>query len=202
MHDKILSKHQCKIRQITEIERNKVNKRQWIILLAVGFLAGALGMGAASYQFRTTIATDAAVETFLQKELRSPEGEILPSSTWRGKILVLNFWAPWCPPCVEEMPELVRVQERYRAKNVLFVGIGVDSPSNLRQFLVKTPVNYPIVLGGLEGSNWAKSMGNPSSGLPFTVLIDEKGGIKKVKLGKISEDELSSWLDDAILSTK
>jgi hypothetical protein len=61
MHDKILSKHQCKIRQITEIERNKVNKRQWIILLAVGFLAGALGMGAASYQFRTTIATDAAV---------------------------------------------------------------------------------------------------------------------------------------------
>jgi thiol-disulfide isomerase/thioredoxin len=202
MHDKILSKHQCKIRQITEIERNKVNKRQWIILLAVGFLAGALGMGAASYQFRTTIATDAAVETFLQKELRSPEGEILPSSTWRGKILVLNFWAPWCPPCVEEMPELVRVQERYRAKNVLFVGIGVDSPSNLRQFLVKTPVNYPIVLGGLEGSNWAKSMGNPSSGLPFTVLIDEKGSIKKVKLGKISEDELSSWLDDAILSTK
>ena len=100
------------------------------------------------------------------------------------------------------MPELVRVQEKYKAKNVLFVGIGVDSPSNIRQFLLKTPVNYPIVLGGLEGSNWAKSMGNPSSGLPFTVLIDEKGSIKRVKLGKISEDELSSWLDSAILSPK
>ena len=202
MHGKILSKHPCKIRQITEIERNKVNKRQWIIVIAVGLLACALGIGAASYQFRTSLAKDAAVETFLQNDFRSPEGEILPVSSLRGKILVLNFWAPWCPPCVEEMPELVRVQEQYRAKNVLFVGIGVDSPSNLRQFLLKTPVNYPIVLGGLEGSNWAKSLGNPSSGLPFTVVIDEKGGIKKVKLGKISEDELSSWIDNAIITSQ
>lgn len=202
MHGKILSKHPCKIRQITEIERNKVNKRQWIILIAVGLLAGTLGIGAASYQFRTTVAKDAAVETFLQNEFRSPEGESLLGSSWRGKILVLNFWAPWCPPCVEEMPELVRVQEQYSNKNVLFVGIGVDSPTNLRQFLLKTPVNYPIVLGGLEGSNWAKSLGNPSSGLPFTVVIDEKGGIKKVKLGKISEDELRSWLDALIILPK
>ncbi|MBU3599716.1 TlpA family protein disulfide reductase [Polynucleobacter sp. 30F-ANTBAC] len=179
-----------------------MNKRQWIFILAIGFLAGALGMGVASYQFRTTLAKDAAIETFLKQELRSPDGEVLPSASWRGKTLVLNFWAPWCPPCVEEMPELVRVQEKYRSKNVLFVGIGVDSPSNLRQFLLKTPVNYPIVLGGLEGSNWAKSMGNPSSGLPFTVLIDEKGSIKKVKLGKISEDELSSWLDAVIITSK
>jgi len=200
MHGKILSKHQCKIRQITEMERNKVNKRQWILIVVCGFLAGAIGMGLASYQFRTVAASDSAVENFLKQELRSPDGELLPTKTWRGKTLVLNFWAPWCPPCVEEMPELVRVQEKYKAKNVLFVGIGVDSPSNIRQFLLKTPVNYPIVLGGLEGSNWAKTMGNPSSGLPFTVLIDEKGSIKRVKLGKISEDELSSWLDSAILS--
>ncbi len=202
MHGKILSKHQCKIRQMTEIERNKVNKRQWILIVVCGFLAGAIGMGLASYQFRTVAASDSAVENFLKQELRTPDGEVLLTKTWRGKTLVLNFWAPWCPPCVEEMPELVRVQEKYKAKNVLFVGIGVDSPSNIRQFLLKTPVNYPIVLGGLEGSNWAKSMGNPSSGLPFTVLIDEKGSIKRVKLGKISEDELSSWLDSAILSPK
>ncbi len=202
MHGKILSKHQCKIRQMTEIERNKVNKRQWILIVVCGFLAGAIGMGLASYQFRTVAASDSAVENFLKQELRTPDGEVLLTKTWRGKTLVLNFWAPWCPPCVEEMPELVRVQEKYKTKNVLFVGIGVDSPSNIRQFLLKTPVNYPIVLGGLEGSNWAKSMGNPSSGLPFTVLIDEKGSIKRVKLGKISEDELSSWLDSAILSPK
>jgi thiol-disulfide isomerase/thioredoxin len=183
-------------------ERNKVNKRQWIFTLIAGFIAGALGMGLASYQFRTIPAADSAVENFLTQQLRSPDGELLPSDSWRDKTLVLNFWAPWCPPCVEEIPDLVRIQEKYRSKNVLFVGIGVDSPSNIRQFLLKTPVNYPIVLGGLEGSNWAKNMGNPSSGLPFTVVIDSKGAINRVKLGKISEDELSSWLDSAILSPK
>ena len=179
-----------------------MNKRQWIFTLVAGFIAGALGMGLASYQFRTVPATDSAVESFLSQQLRSPDGEVLPTDSWRGKTLVLNFWAPWCPPCVEEIPDLVRVQEKYRSKNVLFVGIGVDSPSNIRQFLLKTPVNYPIALGGLEGSNWAKNMGNPSSGLPFTVVIDSKGAINRVKLGKISEDELSSWLDSAILSPK
>jgi hypothetical protein len=100
------------------------------------------------------------------------------------------------------MPELVRSQTKYAAKNVLFVGIGVDSPPNIREFLSKTPVNYPIVLGGLEGSNWAKSMGNPSSGLPFTVIVNEKGTIIKSKLGKITEDELSSWIDSVIIPSK
>jgi hypothetical protein len=100
------------------------------------------------------------------------------------------------------MPELVRSQTKYAAKNVLFVGIGVDSPSNIREFLLKTPVNYPIVLGGLDGAAWAKNMGNPSSGLPFTVMVDRKGAIIKTKLGKISEDELSSWIDNAIMTSQ
>jgi hypothetical protein len=100
------------------------------------------------------------------------------------------------------MPELVRSQTKYAAKNVLFVGIGVDSPSNIREFLVKTPVNYPIVLGGLDGATWAKNMGNPSSALPFTLMVDRKGAIIKTKLGKISEDELSSWIDNAIIASQ
>jgi peroxiredoxin len=100
------------------------------------------------------------------------------------------------------MPNLKKAQAAYKGKNVLFVGIGIDSPSNIREFLKKTPVDYPIVLGGLEGGNWAKSLGNPSGALPFTVLIDEKGSIKKAKLGKISEDELNSWLEGVILTYK
>ncbi len=179
-----------------------MNKRQWIVLLVAGLIGGGLGLGISSFKFRTTPAQDTAVEQFFSQELRSPNGEIHPSKDWRGKILVLNYWASWCPPCVEEMPELVRVQTKYVDKNVLFVGIGVDSPSNIREFLSKTPVNYPIVLGGLEGATWAKSMGNPSSGLPFTVMIDTKGSIIKTKLGKITEDELSSWIDDVIISSK
>jgi thiol-disulfide isomerase/thioredoxin len=183
-------------------ERNKVNKRQWTSLVVAGLIAAALGMSLANFKYSPKPAQDSAIEEFFKQELRSPNGEIHPTANWRGKVLVLNYWASWCPPCVEEMPELVRSQEKYAAKNVLFVGIGVDSPPNIREFLLKTPVNYPIVLGGLEGSNWAKSMGNPSSGLPFTVLVNEKGVIIKSKLGKITEDELSSWIDSAIIPSK
>ena len=183
-------------------ERNKVNKRQWSLLVVAGLIAAALGMGLANLRHSPKPAQDSAIEGFFQQELRSPNGEIHQTANWRGKILVLNYWASWCPPCVEEMPELVRSQTKYSSKNVLFVGIGVDSPSNIREFLVKTPVNYPIVLGGLDGATWAKNMGNPSSALPFTVMVDRKGAIIKTKLGKISEDELSSWIDNAIIATQ
>lgn len=179
-----------------------MNRRQWIVLLVAGLVGGGLGIGLSSFKYRTVSAKDSAVEEFFSQELRSPKGEVHSTKDWRGKILIVNYWASWCPPCVEEMPELVRSQTKYADKNVLFVGIGVDSPSNIREFLVKTPVNYPIVLGGLEGAAWAKNMGNPSSGLPFTVMIDTKGAIIKTKLGKISEDELSSWIDSVIIPSK
>lgn len=178
------------------------NRSSWILILAAAIIATALGAGLSWYKFRITPAADGAVEALWTAELRSPNGEIHTTDAWRGKIVVINFWASWCPPCVEEMPDLNRSFEKYRSKNVVFVGIGVDSPSNIREFLSKTPVSYPIVLGGLEGGNWAKSLGNPSGGLPFTVLIDEKGSIKKTKLGKIDEVELNSWIDSAILPSK
>jgi thiol-disulfide isomerase/thioredoxin len=182
--------------------KKNMNKRQWGLILIAGALAAVLGMGLSSYKYRVEKASDTAIEELLTRELRSPDGKIHQTSDWRGKILIINYWASWCPPCVEEMPELVRSQTKYAAKNVLFVGIGVDSPSNIREFLEKTPVNYPIVLGGLDGATWAKNMGNPSSGLPFTLMVDRKGAITKTKLGKISEDELSSWIDNAIIASQ
>jgi thiol-disulfide isomerase/thioredoxin len=182
--------------------KKNMNKRQWGLILIAGALAAVFGMGLSSYKYRVEKASDTAIEELLTRELRSPDGTIHQTSDWRGKILVINYWASWCPPCVEEMPELVRSQTKYASKNVLFVGIGVDSPSNIREFLVKTPVNYPIVLGGLDGATWAKKMGNPSSALPFTLMVDRKGAIVKTKLGKISEDELSSWIDNAIIASQ
>jgi thiol-disulfide isomerase/thioredoxin len=178
-----------------------VNRRQWSLIIASGIVAAGLGVFLA-LNHNTSKAGDLAVENLLKTELRSPAGEVYKTNEWRQKVLIINFWAPWCPPCVEEMPTLKKIQAAYKTKNVLFLGIGVDSPSNIREFLKKTPVDYPIILGGLEGGDWAKNLGNPSGGLPFTVLIDEKGTIKKTKLGKISEDELISWLEGVILTSK
>ena len=111
---------------------------------------------------------------------------------------MVNFWASWCPPCVEEMPTLDLLQKAFLQENVLFVGIGIDSPSNIREFLEKTPVSYSILIGGLEGSALSKQMGNAQGALPFTVIINSKGKAVYSKLGKISEDELRKAIKSAI----
>jgi hypothetical protein len=96
------------------------------------------------------------------------------------------------------MPTLDKLQAEFKNQNVLFVGIGIDSPSNIRQFLEMTPVSYPIVIGGLEGSNISKQMGNPQGALPYTVIINAKGKSTSSKLGKISEEELRSAIKSAL----
>jgi peroxiredoxin len=96
------------------------------------------------------------------------------------------------------MPTLDKLQQDFLQQNVLFVGIGIDSPSNIRDFLSKTPVSYPIVIGGLEGSNLSKQLGNSQGALPYTIIIDAKGKSTYSKLGKITEDELRSAIKSAI----
>jgi peroxiredoxin len=96
------------------------------------------------------------------------------------------------------MPTLDKLQAEFKNQNVLFVGIGIDSPSNIRQFLEMTPVSYPIVIGGLEGSNISKQMGNAQGALPYTVIINSKGKSTNSKLGKISEEELRSAIKSSL----
>ena len=92
-------------------------------------------------------------------------------------ILVVNFWATWCPPCIKEMPELSALATEFSSKKVQFVGIGIDSASKIREFSSKISISYPLVVSGFDGAEVAKNLGNVKGGLPFTVLIDANGTI-------------------------
>jgi thiol-disulfide isomerase/thioredoxin len=175
-----------------------VNRRQWIIITLISLLALLAGVLSSHWISKTGLASDPAIKAFFANPWKTPEGKSIQSEEWQGKVLVVNFWASWCPPCVEEMPTLDRLQKDFLQQNVLFVGIGIDSPSNIREFLNKTPVSYPIVIGGLEGSNLSKQLGNTSGALPFTLIINSKGKAVYSKLGKISEDELKKALKSEI----
>ena len=144
------------------------------------------------------LASDPAVKAFLENPWQTPDGKVANTQEWQGKVLVVNFWASWCPPCVEEMPTLDKLQQEFLQQNVLFVGIGIDSPTNIREFLEKTPVSYPIMIGGLQGSSLSKQMGNTQGALPYTIIINAKGKLSYSKLGKISEDELRNAIKSAL----
>jgi thiol-disulfide isomerase/thioredoxin len=175
-----------------------VNRRQWIMIGGISLLALLAGVFSSQWISQTGLASDPSIKAFFANPWQTPDGKPSNSENWRGKVLVVNFWASWCPPCVEEMPALDKMAQEYASKNVLIVGIGIDSPSNIREFLQKTPVSYPIVIGGLEGSNLSKQMGNTQGALPYTVVINAKGKSIYTKLGKISEEELKKAINSAL----
>ena len=175
-----------------------MNRRQLLIICGISLAALLGGIFTSQWISQTGLASEPSVKAFFANSWQNPDGKSVDAQQWQGKVLVVNFWASWCPPCVEEMPTLDLLQKDFMQQNVLFVGIGIDSPPNIREFLKKTPVSYPIVIGGLEGSNLSKQLGNTQGALPFTIIINSKGKAVFSKLGKISEDELRKAIKEAI----
>ena len=113
---------------------------------------------------------------------------------WKGKPLVVNFWAPWCAPCVQEMPELDQVAQASAAQGINVIGIGIDSPSNIAEFAGKLHISYPLYVAGMGGTDLARQFGNSAGGLPYTVLIGADGKVVKTYLGKLKFKELKADL--------
>jgi len=121
-----------------------------------------------------------------------PNGDTVDWSKFKGNPLIINFWATWCTPCVEEMPLIDRFYKENAAKGWQVVGLAVDQPSRVRSFLAQSPVSYPILLAGMGGTQLTQALGNKSGALPFTIILDAKEGVLLKKLGKLKEEELSS----------
>ena len=123
----------------------------------------------------------------------TPDGKPLPMSGFRGKLLLVNFWATWCPPCVEELPLLDFFYQENRNKNIQIVGLAVDQPSAVRTWLQTRPLHFPVGMAGLGGTELSKSLGNASGGLPFSVVFGPSGQLSHRKIGRISPEDLVLW---------
>lgn len=170
-------------------------KHRWSLFVAVAISAAALGFffGQPETQSPPPIPASSAGK-LAELVVATPEGKAASLSQWSGKVLVVNFWATWCPPCREEMPEFSRVQQKLAAKGVQFVGIGIDTPDNIINFQKAHPVSYPLLMGSYEVLKLTVELGNKSSALPFTVILDRNGRIAHSKMGKLSETELEQLL--------
>jgi thiol-disulfide isomerase/thioredoxin len=151
--------------------------------LGAGFWIGATNRDAAS-------PSSAAIANLQSRQFTDVNGAPATLAQWQGKIVVVNFWATWCPPCREEIPGLIRAQTKWADKGVQVVGIAIDSRSNVAEFAPKMGFNYPLLLGGAETVDALRALGNPGGGLPFTVILDRRGALLAKHLGLLTEDEL------------
>lgn len=171
-------------------------RRARVLMLATAILATAAGF----FAYRATLSDHSVVEPVAElMRLRLPDvsGNDQSLTQWRGKILIVNFWATWCEPCREEIPVLLRVQAKHASNGVQIVGISVDSVDKVRQFANEYRIGYPLVIGSMAVIDLTRRLGNKAAGLPYTVVMDRSGRVVKTHLGGISEVELEGAISRA-----
>lgn len=137
--------------------------------------------------------TESTTELFALT-LPDENGQPQAISQWRDKVIVLNFWATWCPPCREEMPELSALNTEWKDKNVIVLGIALDEIDLIKEFDDENNISYPLLADEENGANLAFTLGNDKSALPFTVIIKPDGTIAKTYFGRISKALLEETL--------
>ncbi len=117
---------------------------------------------------------------------------------WSQRLLVLNFWASWCAPCIEEIPMLVRMQENHGVRGLQIVGIAADTVQNSANFAKKLSINYPVLADESGAIGFSKRVGNRFGLLPFTIIVRPNGQILTTKLGVLTESELTALVEKGL----
>jgi thiol-disulfide isomerase/thioredoxin len=183
-----------------------LSRREWAAGLALGSLA--LGTGAWLRHRRPAVVvgdTAAAAAsaagialpplTPIPAPIGTTDGRTLTNADIAGRFVVLNFWAPWCPPCVREMPELDAFARSTAGKDVLVIGLAIDEQPAVDRFLAAHPVSFPISILGYAGLAWARRLSNdPNVALPFTAVFDRSQQLAQHKFGATNAAELTGWV--------
>ncbi|WP_439606526.1 TlpA disulfide reductase family protein [Hydrogenophaga sp.] len=168
-------------------------QRRTLWMAGVAVVAGGAGALLATRRLQLQPVVSEAEAAFWAGAYDGPNGEAVRLADFRGKPLLVNFWATWCPPCVEELPLLNAFHRAHQDKGWQVLGLAVDQPSAVRGFMQKLPLNFPVGMAGFAGTELSRSLGNPSGALPFSVVFDASGTLVHRKIGKVSETDLSQW---------
>jgi thiol-disulfide isomerase/thioredoxin len=138
-------------------------------------------------------ASQHAQDAFWGLSFDTPGGAPLALGSFSGKPLLVNFWATWCPPCIEELPLIEGFYQENKAKNWQVLALAVDQSSAVRAWLQKMPLSFPVAMAGFGGTQLSKSLGNLSGGLPFTAVFGASGQLLHRKSGRVTAEELARW---------
>lgn len=168
--------------------------REWLLLTCVGLAGLLIGAGVYSLSSRKTAPAPSVAEIALHANFIDIEGKAHTLNQWKGKIMVVNFWATWCPPCITEIPEFIQLQKQYQNRDVTFIGIAVDEKAKVADFMQRVKFNYPSLLGGLESMEIAKKLGNRFGTLPFTVVISRDGKLTSTHMGTLNRQQMEALI--------
>ena len=171
----------------------------WSAVALLGALAVAAGLrfgGAGGGNVGGIRGSDAA--PLFGVALPDTGGREQSIGQWRGKVLVVNFWATWCVPCREEMPEFVKLQKEQGDRGLQFVGIAIDDVAKVKAFAAELELNYPALIGGYGAIELSKALGNRLGALPYTLIVDRSGRISHAQLGPIKLAELRAIISQLI----
>jgi thiol-disulfide isomerase/thioredoxin len=171
-------------------------KRNILIIVPIAILFGVIGLYSGLKHHAPAQPADSAVSALLAQALPDVDGKSQALSQWTGRPMIVNFWATWCAPCVQEMPELSALQAELAPRKIQILGIGIDSPSNIAEFSRKYKISYPLYVAGMGGTELSRQFGNKTGSLPFTVLVGADGRIRKQYLGRLKFDELRQDLKE------
>jgi len=172
-----------------------LRRREFLLLAGVGGTAAAAGFLAGPLVLNRDGGGAEALARASFSDLAANPRRI---SEWRGQVVVVNFWATWCAPCREEIPMFQAAREFYSNRSFEIVGIAIDSAVKVGEFVDKFKIRYPVLLADAGGLSLMRQLGNTVGGLPYTVLLDRKGGIASRKLGPLHRPELDALVADLL----
>lgn len=174
-----------------------MTRREWVLTATVGVLAAAAGYG--YNHWRTSSGeSGGASELLLASRFTNLNGQPEAMAQWRGKVLVVNFWATWCAPCREEIPLFVKLQDKYGSRGLQFVGIAIDQPDKVRPFAAELAMNFPVLIGTPEALDLSRTLGNRAGVLPFTVVLARDGRIAATEIGVAKQSRLEPLLSSLL----
>lgn len=135
-------------------------------------------------------------------QLPDSSGKIRNIQDWKGRVLIVNFWATWCAPCRTEIPMFNRLQQDYGSSKIQFIGIAIDNKPAVSKFMVTQKFQYPVLIGDLEAVAIAEDYGNEQGVMPYTVFVDTQGNIAAIALGALTEQATRKYIDRLLQGMK
>ena len=191
-------------------------KKLPIFLAVIGLLVISSAYAVKSDVHKKVFGENSAIVTFIEHNLghnpplidgnvvgrNAPDfaltqlnGGVMKLSDYKGKLIALNFWASWCPPCRAEIPAFVKIQEKYQDKGFTFLGVAIEDKEDVERYINEISINYPTSYGVEDAYDVSAKYGNPDGALPYTLLINADQKIVESHNGQMSEEMLEELIN-------